>query len=495
MVLSDDYNPKCAKFRIENLWSDFKNPGEWYWDREAELVYYIPKSGEKIGKVEIEVPLLFQLILIEGRPGAPLTGISFQGIEFFGTETLPPQDYMSWSEPYSMSGSKRLRDSSRFFIERHNALYQTGELYGVSPQGAYELPGVIHARHVENLMIQNCEFRGLGVYAVVLEEGCWRCSVLDSEFHELAAGAIQMDGGDHRRGIEWQNGQHTISRNHISRIGVIYSAGIGVLSMFSSQNRIEENHIHHTGYTGISCGWMWGVDPQPVWGNVIARNDIHDVGTHGGLSDMGAIYLLGLQPGTYVRENVVRDIYSSTYGACAIYLDEGASLIEVEGNFIKGRFDLGIHLHKTRANTIRRNVIAGDRLRGGLVINGTLDHDRDVLYPPLELIVQRNVFVTPQNIPAIADPQGRSEMEKGFECDLNLYLTWEKKPGMIYQGKTKGGYQRAGGSQLKFKEWQKKGFDLHGAECLRHEVKVVKNKIVGLKKVIAQKAIKGKSDF
>ncbi len=420
IALRNDHQSNFAKFRIENLKSSLKNPGEWYVDRKNLKIYYIPKTGERINEVRVEIPSLSQLIRVIGTVGHPVKRVAFEGIEFYGTESLPPQDFSIWSDPYSIDRTPRKRDASFFNTEYHNNICQTGRTYGVSPQAAYELPGVLHFRHASFCRVEKCRFHGLGVYAIILEEGSTRCEVLNSEFYDLGAGAIQMDGGFIERGEAYLNGYHHIIGNHIYDTGYIYPAGVGILSMISIRNRIELNHIHHTSYSGISCGWMWGVDRVVAYGNQILRNHIHHVGVRGGLNDMAAIYALGVQPGTVIEENMVYEVSTATYGGGGIYLDQGGSLMEVSRNFIFGLVDYGLVNNITRGNRVLDNLLIVNCKKSAILLYGAINEEKTNEYPSEKMLFEKNVIYVPPGKSIFHDQQLRFERQQ-IDCAMNRY--------------------------------------------------------------------------
>jgi hypothetical protein len=54
---------------LENAFQLLTRPGQWYLDRPAAALYYIPRPGESMATAEVELPVLQTLVAVRGTPG------------------------------------------------------------------------------------------------------------------------------------------------------------------------------------------------------------------------------------------------------------------------------------------------------------------------------------------------------------------------------------------------------------------------------------------
>jgi hypothetical protein len=316
-----------ARYYIENAPDALDTAGEWRLDRETGVVSYRPVAGEDLTREEVVAPALTLLVKLEGRPenGELVRGVVFRGIHFA---------HADWS-----MGPKGYAD--------------TQAAVATAPT-AFEAVGA------EECAVERCVFRQIGGYAIWFGRGSKRNRVVANEIADAGGGGVKIGETVQRPSDAERNWEHTISDNHIHDIGLVFPPAIGVWVGQSSRNVIAHNHIHDLYYTAISVGWTWGYAPNQCDGNIVEYNHLHSIGKDM-LSDMGGIYTLGMQPKTVLRNNLIHDISSFTYGGWGIYPDEGTTGMLIENNVVYRCKSSGFHQHYGRENIVRNNIFALNR--------------------------------------------------------------------------------------------------------------------------------------
>jgi len=312
-----------ARYYIENAPDGPNSSGQWYLDRRTHTVSYWPVGGDDMEAEKSIAPSLVQLVRLEGRPEQHefVRNITFRGLRF---------EYADWT-----------MDAKGF----------------ADTQAAVPAPAAIVGIGALDTKIEKCTVAHSGGYAIFFGRGSKRTQVLASELYDLGGGGIKLGEAQQFPDDDDRNYENVVADNHIHDLGLVYAPAVGVWVLQSARNQIVHNHIHDLFYTAISVGWTWGYAPNQSQGNVIEYNHIHDVGK-GMLSDMGGIYTLGMQPGTRIRNNLIHDIFSFTYGGWGIYPDEGSSEMLIENNIVYRCKSAGFHQHYGRDNMVRNNIWA-----------------------------------------------------------------------------------------------------------------------------------------
>jgi parallel beta-helix repeat protein len=315
-----------AQYYIENAPDALDQIGEWYLNRRSGVVTYWAEPGEDPNVDEVIAPRLADLLELRGDFTAQraVQHLVIRGLTFSHTDwTLGPEGY-------------------------------------ADTQAAIATRGDLRAEGTVDGVVEDCTFARLAGYAIELGRGCQRIRVIGNEMTDLGGGGIRVGDTNKKPQPFEANHSHVITDNHIHQVGLIYPPAVGVFILQSGTNHIAHNHIHDLYYTAISVGWNWGYQETPCRENIIEFNHLHDIG-QGRLSDMGAVYTLGIQQGTVIRHNLIHDVSAFTYGGWGLYTDEGSTGIVLENNVVYRCKSAGFHQQYGRDNIVRNNIFAFNR--------------------------------------------------------------------------------------------------------------------------------------
>ena len=322
-------------YYIENLGEAFKNPGEFYLDRQDGKLYYIPKAGETPENTVIYAPVIDRLVVVEGEEDARMEGIRFRNIAFAYTKG----DF----QPYDFEKN------------------ENGELVkipiGADGQCSSQLYGCMNFTNAHGCGVDSCDFYCCGSYGVKVYTGCDQIRVIGCHIKNCAGGGVSICGGGAESPEATWTHNITVSDCTMENLGLRYFSSSGVLVTHGYNCEISHNEIHSLYYSGVCLGWRWGYGTTNSRDNLVYKNHIWDLGK-GVLSDMGGVYTLGAQPGTVVDGNVIHDIKSRNYGGWALYTDEGSSYMTFRNNICYNVSENCYHQHYGSMNQIRNNIFA-----------------------------------------------------------------------------------------------------------------------------------------
>jgi len=392
---------------FENVKEALSLPGEWYLDRAEEKLYYIPEEGDTVDNTVLYAAVSEKLMNFEGK-----NNISFQGISFEHTDW----DYVGKEGSFS----------GKVFDESH-PLYKNIEYGATHPQAAFETPAAIDIISSSEINFTDCRFENISYTAVKFDKAATDCKITSCRFNEIGANAVFIHGDfvvpASTRNID-------VTDCHISSYGRIFNNAIGILLTHAIDCDLTNNEIHDGWYTGISVGWNWGYSDNSTNNIKICDNLIYDIG-NGWLSDMGAIYTLGIQPDTVISGNVIYNVGCDAgrygYGGWGIYLDEGSSGMLVENNLVYDCSSQTFHQHYGKDNIIRNNIFAFGG-EGAFRITRNEEHN--------SLTLSNNILVTDN-----ATMYALTTEPDWFIDDGNTYWDY-KHGGNVYSGDSMSFFER-----------------------------------------------------
>jgi hypothetical protein len=329
---------------LENAYELLDSPGEWYLDRAAGRLYYIPRPGERLAQADVELPVAQSLIDVRGSLRHPVSNIDFERIRFeFGTWLGPsgPDGYAADQSGFHLVGYGHPRNTT-----------------GHDPDSV-PTPGNVRLAYARDVGFVHDDFLHMGAVGLDYGAGSQHDVVLGDRFDDISSAAIQFGGVSRADAHPSRAGavirDNVIADNLITRTGREYQDSAGIMIGFTTRSVVVHNDISNTPWSGIAIGWGWGLlDPGSFlglpgatagkWGryskltssrgNLIADNRIHSFAQV--LWDGGAIYTVGRQGsdlahGELISGNVAFGKRPAA-GANVIYTDGGSRYVTVRGN-------------------------------------------------------------------------------------------------------------------------------------------------------------------
>ena len=267
-------SPLHPKLRfVENIFEELDAPGEWFYNKLEQTVYYYPLDKENLENAIVEFSRLNTIFSLEGNETSPIKNITISKIKFVGTK--------------------------RVLMEKHEPLLRSDWM--LHRAGAITIEGS------SNCSIFNCEFSQLGGTAVMVT-GYNRDTTIEQNHIQYIGGsgicfvgevsAVRSPAFKYEQFLDYQKIDKTpgpqnnlypkdckVYNNLIHDIGQIEKQATGVEISMSESIFVKHNTIYNTPRAGINIGdGTWG-------GHTIAYNDVFntvlETGDHGAFNSWG----------------------------------------------------------------------------------------------------------------------------------------------------------------------------------------------------------------
>jgi len=146
----------CSQVFFDNDKAFLDAPGEYFFDSNQKLLYYIPIEGQDPLRDKAQIPCTSRIFQIKGSENNPVIDISFEDLTICGTRFDSP-----WT--------------------------------GNAPQqGAASSDAAVMANFAHNLHFTDCEITLTANNGIWLRKACFDCSVERCHLHELGIGGVKI---------------------------------------------------------------------------------------------------------------------------------------------------------------------------------------------------------------------------------------------------------------------------------------------------------------
>ncbi|MFD9739849.1 discoidin domain-containing protein [Umezawaea sp. NPDC059074] len=320
---------------LENAYEFLDTPGEWYLDKAAGDVFYLPKPGQNLATATVTVPKVQSLVDVKGDVAHPVKDIGFEGLTF---------SYSTWLAPSGPDGMVEGQAGFRI-VGTDNPTFDSTRFEWV------KTPGAVNVDLGRGISFTGNTFTHLGAGGLNLNTGTQGTTITGNRFTQIAATGVQVGGADvvdaHPADARSITKDNTVSNNVVTKVADQYGGSLGIFAGYTDHTVISHNKVYDLPYSGINVGWGWGMldkggdanspnnNGVPVWNvptiaknNVVTDNRIYDIMKK--QADGGAIYTLSSNPDSTVSGNYISNIPGPAYGA--VYHDESSQYFHTTGN-------------------------------------------------------------------------------------------------------------------------------------------------------------------
>jgi len=291
------------RYILEGLREELDAPGEWYCDRAAGKIHFIPPEGEDPNAGVVSIP--------SGGPVLRLKGAA--NVDVIGLEIAE------------------------------------------SDEG-------LRADGVERLRVVGCRFHGIGGFSVcaVRIEGT-RCIVADCDVFDIGAHGISLSGGDP---ASLERSRNRIDNCYVHHTGRVDRHGIGVL-IAGQGATVAHCLIHDMPRAAlIHRGRLHTIEYNVIRDVNLEMEDTGAIYGGGWINGAGTVIRynrISNSIGYATREGA----YKFGFFASGIHFDEAIGGVEVYGNVVERANLAALNLHNARFITITNNVFVSNAGKEG----------------------------------------------------------------------------------------------------------------------------------
>ncbi|RED61869.1 RICIN domain-containing protein [Cohnella lupini] len=331
--------------KLMNAYEFLDTPGEFFFDRANQTVYYYKSSSENMTTATVFAPNNVDTILnVKGSSTSScVRNLTFSGI------TLLHSDWNLTNVDGSVYKQAQQGNLS-------NVAYAKQNFHAYSYRNLALMPGIVQVANADGILMQKNTVKHTGADGISLINDVKNSQLIGNQISDSGGSAVNVGHPQHvyigdytsSNREKYSVGEEGISQNidiknnYIYDSAVLFNGSAAVSGYFVNTLNFQRNVIEKAPWAGISLGWGWwnfngasgsvrpGSPTSTAQNNNISYNQFID--TVQVLDDTAPIYTLGSQPNTVISNNYIRGVPAGhKYG---MHPDEGSAYIAIQNNVL-----------------------------------------------------------------------------------------------------------------------------------------------------------------
>lgn len=331
--------------KFMNAYEFLDAPGEFYFDKSSQTVYYYKADSENVATATVYAPNNVPTLL---RVSGTSTTNHARNITFSGITV----QHSDWNL-FTVAGSA-FKQAQQGGLG--NTVYVKGNFHVYYYRNVDTAPGIIQLENADGITLLRNRVQHTGVDGINMVNDVQNTQLIGNYTNDVAGSAITVGHpqhvyiGDHTptnrekysAQVEGLPKNIEIKNNYLYDSAVLFNGHSPISAYFADTLTVQHNRIEKAPWNGITLGWgWWNFDGSsgsiaPNRPTTTARNNNisynHIIDTVQRLNDTAPIYTLGSQPGTTITNNYLQGVPSGhKYG---LHPDEGSAYMTFRDNVL-----------------------------------------------------------------------------------------------------------------------------------------------------------------
>jgi hypothetical protein len=209
------------EYRLVNNYAFLDEENEFYYDKAAGVIYYIPKADQNLSDLTFGIPMVDEIFTIENVDNLTFDNLTFTGT---GSNHMTKHGHMS-----GQAGSLKKTNVNR--------------------ESGWNDDAAIVVRNTKNFTVKNCNFIELEYHAIYMAGTVQDVLITGNNFDAIGASAIAAPVAVYY--VE-------VTNNYLHNIADMYNNAVAIYFMKAYELDILYNSVVNSAYSAVSVGWTWG---------------------------------------------------------------------------------------------------------------------------------------------------------------------------------------------------------------------------------------------